>query len=250
MLPVMPLIFAAALPGAVLLAPVLYTRLSGRAASRERHDAALEVWKLMGTLTAVFLTFLLVQSMNYFRDAEVAVSREAGNVLQLDHALEAFPPAKGSAARARLRDYTRSVITQEWPAMLRGADSPATAAAMQALQQAVAALLETDPDQSARHDLRKNMNDVEDDRAAREGTAGGSLPTALWMVASGLFALILMTVSQLQAGQHITRMVALHATGLALLAALLFVMDGPYKGYVSVSPRALQKVLVTISARG
>ena len=244
-----PLAFVALFPIAVLLAPLVRTRLTRRPASAEQHDAALEVWKFMGTLTAVFLIFLLVQSMNYFREAEVAVSREAGNIVQLDRALATVGPAQSGTARIRLRDYTSSVIAQEWPAMLRGEDSPPTAAALQRLQDVIASVLTSDPDQAARHQVLKNFNDVEDDRSGRAGTAGGSLPPALWCIASGLFALIITTVSYLDAAKVVSRMVALHATGLALLASLLFIMDGPYKGYVSVSPRPLEKALVLITAR-
>jgi hypothetical protein len=241
-----PLLFAVAFPVIVWQAPILRARLFGPC-TQERHDAALEVWKMMATLTTVFLVFLLVQSMGYYRDAEVAAAKEAANLMQLDRALANSGQGQDSPVRTRLRDYARGVIEDEWPAMLAGVDSEAMNQTVRTLQQSIGELVANQPERAARQDVLRYLNDVEDDRAARLGAANNSVPSALWVIGGSLLALLLFTVAHLSPERMVTKMVIVHAAGLAMLAALLFVMDGPLKGAVSVAPRAMQKSSALLS---
>jgi hypothetical protein len=229
---------------------LLHVAVRGRPANPEWHAGGYEAFKLLGQLTGVFLIFMLVQSMTHFREAEIAVSHEAGDVLQLDRALAVAPVAQGGAARARLRDYVRVVVEQEWPAMRHGVDSPATMAALGRLQEAVAACVAAAPDRCRREDVGTKLNDVEDDHSTREGAAQAGLPPVLWGVTGGLFCLLIASAATLRAWHSASATLGLYAAGLGLLAALLFITDGPYRGDFSVTPRPLTRALLAMGPPG
>ena len=242
-------LFAAAAVATVLLAPLAVARLTRRTPSDEFHNASFEVYKVLGPLTGVFLAFLLIQSMTYFRQAETMVGKEAGDILQLDHALAGMEPAQGEPARAVLRQYIEAVTREEWPARRLGQDSPAAITALIRLQQAVSLVLTQDPERATLRAVQKNMADVEDDRTARGSASDSGLPGPLWWVTASLFGLLGLNSAFLRPLSGISVMFAIYAAGLALLAALLVMIDGPFHGDFSVSPRDLERALAVITPR-
>ena len=233
--------------GAVRLAPWLRERISGKVVSAATHAASYDVFKILASLVGIFLVFLLVQGMNHLRDAELAVSREAGNILQLDHALAGIPSPAAVQARSRLQEYVRSVVTREWPAMKRGDSSPDTQAALDRLQAAVNDVLAQEPERATSRLVQRNFNDVEDDRTSREGVAEHDLLSALWEIVAGLLLLLVCDAALLNPALAETKILGFYVAGLALLIALLVCIDGPYRGDFSVSVRPLQQALSAIS---
>lgn len=244
-MPVVALIFAVAGLVASLVVGWLAARFSPF-----RHDTDLfdtyEPAKLIGGLLALFMVFVLTQSMNYYRAAEAATSKEAGDVLQLDHALAGT--TAGVAARVRLREYVRSVIDQEWPAMQRLQASEATQRRLDLLLQAVSDVLTSDAAGARLRNVQKNIDDLEDDRTARIGAAESGLPPALWWTISAHFALLAAAMFLIRPDRRQARTFPLYVIGLSLLAALLFMIDGPYQGSFSVSPRPLANALARLAA--
>ena len=246
-MPVVALIFAAM----GLVAAVLIGWLAARF-SPFRHDTdqfdAYEPAKLIGGLLALFMVFVLTQSMNYYRAAEVATAKEAGDVLQLDHALAGTVPAVGALARIQLREYVQSIIDQEWPAMQRLQASEATQHKLDLLLQAVSDVLTNDAAGARLRNVQKNIDDLEDDRTARIGAAESGLPPALWWTISAHFALLAAAMFLIRPDRRQARTFPLYVIGLSLLAALLFMIDGPYQGSFSVSPRPLANALARLAA--
>lgn len=252
-------LFAASALAAMLLAPRLLTRLRGRPVSLATHAANFDVFKILGQLTGIFLLFLLTQSMTYFRDAEIATAREAGDILQLDRALATLDPPNSTdvsaAARARLQHYVRTIIEQEWPAMARSTLSPATDTALARLRASIAdALGPTAAEPAARTASRpasrlvqKDLDDIEDDRTARGGAATSGLHRALWSVVAGMSLLLTAMLAVMNANDAQFRALLCYVVGIALLASLLFMVEGPYHGEFSVGPQPLQRALAAMT---
>lgn len=227
-------------------------RLLPRAHCETRAAAALDTFKILGPLAGVFLSFSLVQAIGQFRTADLNVNREATNIFQLDRALSGVSSlADTRPARLALRDYTRQVVTAGWAAMRQGQDeAPQTAEALTRLQLAVDALVEKLPlDVRFANDIDKNLDDIHDDRAARLGIAHGGLPAVMWWVLAALFGLLFACAACLQGGHSRHPLPILYIAGLGLLSALLFIMDRPFQGDLSVSPAPLVKILGQLDAR-
>jgi len=216
-----------------------------------RAIAALDTFKVLGPLAGVFLSFLLVQAIGQFRAADVNVSREAADIYQLDRALSgAASVTDARPARIALRAYLRSVVGTEWPAMQHGVDSPETAQALARLQQAADAMMESLPSEVRfANDIDKNLDDVQDDRATRLGIAHGGLPPIMWAVLAALLTLLFACAAFLQGAAARHPLPILYIAGLGLLSALLFIMDRPFQGELSVSPAPLVKVQNQLDAR-
>lgn len=231
-----------------LIAMALIGLLAARFSPWREHPdgqvAALDTAKLVGGLLGLFLIFLLSQGMTYFREAEVATAREAGNLLQLDRALAGTAPGDADPARRLLHGYVSSVVQQEWPEMRRHSrGSEDTELALTRLGEGVAAILARDPAAAALHNLQKNLDDIEDDRTARIGRAESGLPAALWQTVAVLFTLFAIALFLLDPAARPFRVLSLYTAGLFLLVALLFMADGAYRGEFSVGPAPLQRAL-------
>lgn len=235
-----------AVPAAVL-AHLAGARLFGRPPP-ERHAAALEAFKLIGPLTGIFLTFSLVQSMGQFRSSDAAADREAANIVQLDRALAVFGAESGMASRLLLRDYARALVEDEWPALRhgRGGSKEATAAFARLAASVESMLL---AHTGTRFEVTRALDDVHDNRASRIGTATGGLPVIFWWITGCLFVLLICAMSCLDADRHWRILPGLYIAALTLLAALFYIIDSPYKGEQSISPRPLQTAVEVLDAR-
>ncbi len=246
--PVVAALFVIGGLGAAASAGAASARLFPRTAEPSVKSDAFEVFKLIGSILALFMIFVMTQCMTYYRAAEVATAKEAGDVLQLDHALAAVTPSHDSVARLRLQAYVRSLIEQEWPAMQRDVASGESERKLDLLQQAVSEVLSEYPATAELRAVQKNFDDLEDDRTARIGTAKGGVPDALWWTISALFMLLLGTIALLRLDIREFRTHGLYVVSLLLLAALLFMLDGPYRGTLSVSSLPLQHALSRFAA--
>lgn len=217
-----------------------------------RATAALDTFKLLGPLAGVFLSFSLVQSISQFRVADTNVSREATNIYQLDRALALTPQALDARpARLALRDYLQHVVTDDWAALREGrAESETTVEALTRLHEAVEALEASFPSQvRATSDIDDDFDDVQDDRATRLGIAHGGLPAVMWWVLALLLCLLFACAASLQRQHARHPLPVLYIAGLGLLAAVLFIIDRPFQGELSISPAPLVKVLGQLDAR-
>ena len=93
------------------------------------------------------------------------------------------------------------------------------------------------------------IDDMADERERRVSAANLQLHSEFWMV-TFLLGLILVALSTLIEAVGY-RVVSIGAQGLALalLAALVFCSDRPFKGNISVYPTPIAKVLVIMNAR-
>jgi uncharacterized membrane protein len=210
-----------------------------------RHDleinaATYDVAKLIGGIIGLFMLFALTQGMNYYRAAEVATYKEAGDMLQLDRALAGIELPFSDSARFALHAYGRSLIDDEWPAMRHLLGSEGTEKKLDLLQLAVSQVLSSAPAAAVLRGVQKNLEDVEDDRTARIGAAGSGVPKALWWTLSGMSGILGATLFFVKSDTRQFSGFALYLASLAMLAALLFMVDGPYRGSFSVSSDPLQ----------
>lgn len=206
--------------------------LQVRLSDPQTQASVYDVCKLVGGVIGLFLIFNLTQSMGSFRQAEVATSHEATDLLQLSHVLNA-EPALADETQTALRAYMESLIHSEWQAMRAGRADPQTEARLTVLRQAVARLIARE-DGPRRREVLRSFEDVEDDRASRLGAAR-SLPGGMWSMVVGLFALLAACLALLDGRGRPFQTFSLYVACLCLLAALLFLADGPYLGSFSVA---------------
>ena len=236
------------------LAALLLVAATGLIARRMRPDsqhspAALEAYKIIVTYTAILLSFTLVQAQATLRSTEAAVSREAGAMNQLDRVLLRYRNPATDRIRPMLHDYMRAVLNDDWPAMRRGGGGVTATARLASLNRAVQSLEADAPIKPPLYaEMLKHLDGLNDARQERVDASSVGVPPVLWMATSALCLVLLMMSTLIRVPG---RLVAIggHAMAVALLWALAFIVDEPYRGETAVSALPIERVLTTAQAR-
>jgi hypothetical protein len=197
------------------------------------------VFQLAGTLYAVLVAFVVVVVWGQFTDAEHASGAEAAAISDLLRDSAALPPASRTAVEQALLAYTRDVIDDEFPRMRRGETIEEQSTQMLAVWDAYLAVQPQTRNEIAFFDHAiTRLNDLSEQRKMRVSTADAQVPVELWVLLIGGGGVV-MTFTFLFG----TREIVVHALAVGLTAALLafvmyliFALEHPYVGQLSVKP--------------
>lgn len=231
--------------------PVLIRRRVSLDRLRVNNEVAGFKFATVGVLYAVLLAFAVIVVWEKFSEAENVVAREASALATLYRLADGIGGDPGTALRDSLGRYIRTAAAEDWPAMGRGTDSPATTRALGA---AYAALLTFAPGDNRGTALLAEalhqLDLVTQARRTRLVLASGVVPGVLWFVlCSGAVLTVGFT---LFFGSENVRIQALMTGILAFLifSGLLVIsaIDYPFAGSVKVQPEGLLEVLEDFSA--
>jgi hypothetical protein len=213
----------------------------------EATDKALGV--VIG-FTGVVLAFSLVQATLNLRNLETQAGVEGHNINQMDRLLLRYGDPATSALREALRDYANSIVWYEWPELGKGGRSEQTTALFRPISSGILAIESPPGRQSLIYaEMLKKVDEIAADRKARLVATTLELPSIFWQTIIGLLVIVVLLASFSEA--TVGRAVALgcQGFGLALLVALVFIFDEPFKGQTSVSSEAIVRVIADMEAR-
>ena len=231
--------------------PVLIRRRVSLDRLRVNNEVAGFKFATVGVLYAVLLAFAVIVVWEKFSEAENVVAREASALATLYRLADGIGGDPGSALRDNLGRYIRTAVAEDWPAMGRGTDSPATTRALGA---AYAALLTFTPgDNRGTALLAEALHQLDlltQARRTRLVLASGAVPGVLWFVlCSGAVLTVGFTLF------FGTQNVRIQALMTGILSFLIFsgllvisTIDYPFAGSVRVQPEGLLEVLEDFSA--
>ncbi len=235
--------------GLLLVAPVA-ARAAGLRPDAKRAENAFEAYKTITSILGILLAFSLVQVNTNLRNAEAMVGREASAITDLDRTLSRFGTAETTRIRAMLAEYSRTIVTDEWPALAEGGRSLAVDRIYRGMDRDSLAIKPATPQQlSMFTPMLKYLDDLADLRETRIIIAGLALPPVFWdavLVLAGLM-LVLAGLVDREAGGRLT--IEMGGIAIALLLALVIIIDGPFKGESSVSPEPIQKAIARNAER-
>lgn len=211
-------------------------------------DVAGFIYAALAVVYAVILAQVVVAAWEEFGEARQASVAEANAWLDLVRLAEAWPEPERTQIETALLAYGRSVVDQEWPAMIRGeTQDPATVDRMRDLWRGYAAIaaspaLAGNVTYAASISQLDELDDARGDRllASRDG-----LPAVLWgvLIAGGVltvaFAYLFGVESSIAQGIMISALAAL----IALLLFLIQSLGSPFGGSTSIDPDAFERVL-------
>ena len=239
--------------GACLLAsaPFLREKVLGirvPSAYSEATDKALGV--VIG-FTGVVLAFSLVQATGNLRNLETQVATEAHNIDQMDRLILRYGDPANAAIRAALRDYADSIVKDEWPQLSKERSSERTTELFRPISRAILAIEPAPGRQSLIYaEMLKKVDEIAADRKARVVAATKvELLSIFWetIIALLVILFLLATFSETTFGRAVA--LAGQGFGLALLVAIVFIFDEPFKGQTTVSPEPIAKVVAEMQAR-
>lgn len=240
---------AALILGAVVSAAVAGMWLVRASASLEFLESHNEVagflYAVVGVLYAVLLAFVVTFVWERHSEAEARAALEANTLADLYREAQALP-ALSAELRALLREYTVTVIDEEWPLMARGEASLAAWETVDALWLVLADYQPQDAREALWYPvLIQSLDELGDYRRLRLLSSHQTVPAAMWVVLI-LGGLITVGFSFFFGAKNLwaqTLMVAALAGLVALILLLALALEHPFRGAALVDPGAFEQLL-------
>ncbi|MFE1442008.1 DUF4239 domain-containing protein [Streptomyces sp. NPDC058739] len=229
--------------GTVVLAvagSVLLRRKYPSLAEGEHNDMVGVTLGMFGAIYGIILAFVIVTLWTQLDSTQTIVATEATDIALITRDAAAFPPPVRARVDSALSGYVHAVVEDQWPRMRAG--RPAYGATADKLEAAFDALQSYEPrttrEQVFYEEAVARLNDVAGQRRARLTMAEQELPPLLQILAFG-GALVLIPLTFLY-GMRRLRIQLLFVASVAAIIGfsllLVFVLDRPFAGDLSVSP--------------
>ncbi len=194
---------------------------------------------------AVLLGFTAIIVWEQFRKAQEGVELEANALADLYRDAQVFPADVRRPLQARLRDYARLVVEEEWPAMAAGKSSPQTWEAYNLLWRTYHEFKPQDDYQRTWYvESVGRMNLLGDQRRDRVLSIQSGVPAVMWGVLLGAGALTI--AFSFLFGIQDARAQGLMTAALALTIGIVLVsivaLEHPFAGMSRIGPDAFEQV--------
>lgn len=203
----------------------------------------------IAVMYAVLLGLIAVASWENYSDVEDVVSQEAIAAAGLFQTVEIYPPEHREQMRQLLKQYVSHVINEEWPNQRRGL-VPRTH--VQLVHRIAREFSSFEPaslgQQAAYAESLGQLRELLAHRRMRLDAIGSNLPGLMWFVVLvGALLTLSMTFFFWSEESALHRLLnAVLAATLGLMIFMIFSLDRPLVGSVSVEPTAFREVLETM----
>lgn len=227
--------------GIAAIHPYLRRRLHG---SEPSNEVIIFSAANFGLLYAVLLGLLTIATFQNTKDVTDTIGREASSLSTLYDAADDYPDPVRAQLKTELRDYTKYVIDKDWPAQKQGLVLMGGQHRLQAIRRT---LLSYEPTTKTGAALQGEMLGYLDAitvaRRQRVSAVSASMPDILWyiLITGALLTVVFMWMLHMKPLSQIL-LCSLEALFLGMMLFLIFAMDRPLSGAVSVPPDAFQSV--------
>ncbi|KMO74203.1 hypothetical protein BST22_10780 [Mycolicibacterium chubuense] len=243
---VLGLIWIAVVVGISVGGLVLFRKVVSHTRLESANPVSSAVFQVAGVLYAVLVAFVVVVVWEQFGNAEDASSMEASAVADLLRDSDALPAAYRTEVQQNLVAYSRDVIDHEFPRMRHGETITEQSDALNNVWQAYLKVQPETRNEIAFFDHAiVRLNDLSANRKLRVSTGDASVPGELWVLLIGGGA-VLMVFTYLFGTRDLLvhgLAVGLTASLLAFVMYLIFALEHPYVGALSVQPTPFVNVL-------
>jgi hypothetical protein len=240
--------FSTAAATLILVGGVVAVSLSGLLAFhalvphglRTRHnDVAGFTFAPLGVIYAVLLAAVAVAVWEDFGRAEMLVQNEANLVGDLYRATVGLPEPPAEDLRHLLFDYAEIAVQDEWPALAEGRVQEAQG--WQLLDKFHLTLVQLHPRDAGtgvvQAEMLRTLDDLYNARRGRYHAAVSGLPPILWwnLLAGGAIVILFSYLFGAPNFAMHAAMTAMLAASVALVLALIVLLDSPFRGDNRVS---------------
>ena len=216
---------------------------------RRHNEIAGPIHATIGVIYAVILAFVVIAVWEEFNEASESVIYESGELIAMNHDLQALPIGEGREVQAALEEYTRAVIEREWPALEEDHYIVRTTPEYRELWSAVRRV--EAEDRQGRvwlETMIDRLNSIDEWRSRRFLLVESSVPTPLWilLICGGLVTILFAALFGAEHGPTQMIMVSALAALIAFTLFLITAIDHPFSGAVRVEPEAFRHVLEQI----
>jgi len=219
---------------------------------QQAHDITGNLLSVVGTLYAVLLGLIVVDSLVHFEEAVDVVQKESNALADIFLLAGRLPAAPRERVQETCKAYAHKVVEDEWPQMARArASQEARRLAFELVKTLAGFEPATESEKAVFPMLLEQMRELWDYRRERIGTAQFGVPAVEWFV-----LIVGGAVTVLFAGLFRTQSVGLQRF-LTALAALLIGLNlylvslfgYPFAGELTVSSRPFQVDIMIFEGR-
>jgi hypothetical protein len=200
----------------------------------------------LSSIYAGYLGLLLYGVFQQYELTRALIDSEVTQLTQLDRMAIALPRTSRDNIRDGLKDYARTVIDIEWPAMKQGHGSAEAGAALDNLLYVYLSMQPvTDKERFVTESAITSFKEIRQDRQNRIRLSGGSLNPLLWGVAL-LGAVASIIFPWFFGGANITSPILMSGLLAALTMSVLLVilkLSYPFVGEYGILPVSFQAFL-------
>jgi hypothetical protein len=232
---------AITLIGIVLIHPLMRRLIHGE---RQANDVVIFAAANYGLIYAVLLGLLTVATFQTTKDLQDHIADEASSLSTMYHSAEGYPEPLRSQLKSELRDYTHYVIDKDWPAHHRARIPQGGEHRLQAIRVALFSFEPESKTQEVLHgEIIREFNAMTVSREQRLSAVTSGMPAVLWYVVliGGVLTLLFLWMIHMDFIPQIFLGV-LTALFLGVMTFLIFAMDHPLQGAISVGPEPFQSV--------
>lgn len=197
-----------------------------------------------GVYFGILLGLLSLAAYENFNKAETQVTQEAASMSGLYRVFSGYPePARGEL-RQLLREYARSVISDDWPAQRRGETPRGGTELVTKIQTSLYAFEPKTAGQELLHgQALSSFNDLRDFRRLRLYAVNSGIPELLWYVVliGAITSMVLFWMLDMKFLPHLL-LGGISNFFLATLIAFVVAMDNPFLGEVSISSSPFEQI--------
>jgi hypothetical protein len=192
----------------------------------------------------LLLGLLAVAAYQNLSDVERTVNREAGYLRSIYRSVTSYPEPVRSQTLPLIREYTRYVIEDAWPQQRRGIVAAEGTSRMNAVQEK---LFGFEPQTKALELVHTQtltqFSAMAEVRRARIQSVDTSIPAMMWYVVlvGTLITILLVWMLDMRLLPHLL-LGGVLAFFLSTVICLIFVMDRPFRGEISVGADAYKAV--------
>lgn len=220
--------------GCVFLRPILRQFVKYNAGA---NDIVGYVLSTFGVFYGLLLGLIAVTAYQNVADAGANVTREAAALSALYEDVSRYPAPYGQNLRWLLRDYTRYVIRYAWPLQQQGIIPEEGTIRVDAFEEQLLDFQPATPAEEILHaEALRQFNHFLESRRMRLFSVTSGLPASMWYVMI-LGAVLTLAICWLFEMRFITQLVlgGILAAYLGLMMFLIFDMNQPFRGDVSIS---------------
>jgi Protein of unknown function (DUF4239) len=240
------LMFCAFFVGVAWLGILLVHPLMRRVLHRDEpsNELIIHIAGTFGLVYAVLLGLLTLATFQNTKDLEDDISREASDLSTIYRITDGYPEPLRSELKSELRDYTHYVIEKDWPAHRNGKVLMGGEHRLEVIR---AASMSYEPatktQEQLQNELLRYLDSMMVAREQRLAAVTASIPRVLWYVVFiGAFLMIaflwmlhMELVPQIILG-------GITAFFLGIMIFLIYAMDRPLQGAVSIPPDSFTSV--------
>lgn len=227
--------------GIVLIHPLMRRWIHGE---KQVNDVVIFVAANYGLIYAVLLGLLTVATFQTTKDLQDHIADEASSLSTMYYSAEGYPEPMRSNFRSGLRDYTHYVIEKDWPAHRRSLMPNGGEHRLQAIRQTLFSFEPAGKTQEVLHgEIIREFNAMNVSREQRLSAVSSSMPGVLWWVVvfGAIVSIVFIWMLHMEYVPQIL-LGGLTALFLGVMTFLIYAMDHPLQGAVSVGPEPFQSV--------